>query len=155
MTLTKHPPPLSFEVFCTFTLKFCKNGTFTLKVKIWPPHFWFASYGPANSSVTNMFQDLNWNTLEERRKRAKQSKVIMFYRIVQQTVAIPSQSYLIPRCASSSAKSCICFQYAKHDQTLRVFGRVLHVESKQRTSASFCYLSNIDIFQYVRGAFGK
>ena len=31
----------------------------------------------------------------------------------------------------------------------RVFGRVLHDESKHRTSASFCYLSNIDIFQYV------
>ena len=31
----------------------------------------------------------------------------------------------------------------------RVFGRVLHVESKHRTSASFCYLPNIDtsIFQ--------
>ena len=31
----------------------------------------------------------------------------------------------------------------------RVFGRVLHVESKHRTRASLCYLSNIDIFQYV------
>ena len=31
----------------------------------------------------------------------------------------------------------------------RMFGRVLHVESKHTTCASFCYLSNIDIFQYV------
>ena len=31
----------------------------------------------------------------------------------------------------------------------KVFGRVLHVESKHKTSASFCYLSNIDIFQLV------
>ena len=31
----------------------------------------------------------------------------------------------------------------------RVFGRVLHVESKHRTSASFCFLSSIDIFPYV------
>ena len=29
----------------------------------------------------------------------------------------------------------------------RVFGRVLHVESKHMTSAMFCYFSNIDIFQ--------
>ena len=26
-----------------------KNGTFTLKIKIWLPHFWFASYGPEQS----------------------------------------------------------------------------------------------------------
>ena len=30
-----------------------------------------------------------------------------------------------------------------------VFGRVLHVESKHRTCASFCYLSNIDIIQWL------
>ena len=31
----------------------------------------------------------------------------------------------------------------------RVLDRVLHVESKHWTSVSFCYVSNIDIFQYV------
>ena len=31
----------------------------------------------------------------------------------------------------------------------RLFGRVLHGERKHRTSASFCYLSKIDIIQYV------
>ena len=31
----------------------------------------------------------------------------------------------------------------------RMFGRVLLLDSKQRTSASFCYLSNIYVFQYV------
>ena len=31
----------------------------------------------------------------------------------------------------------------------RVFGRFVHIESKNRTSASFCYLANIDIFQNV------
>ena len=35
------------------------------------------------------------------------------------------------------------------DQISRVFGLVLHVKSKHRMCASFCYLSNIDIFQYV------
>ena len=61
------------------------------------------------SSVTNMLQELNWNTLEERRKKAK---VIMLYRIVHQTVAIPSQPYLIPRGASSSTRG--------HDQRFQV-----------------------------------
>jgi hypothetical protein len=50
------------------------------------------------SSVTNMLQELNWTTLEERRKRAK---VIMLYRIIHLTVLIPYQPYLIPRGDSS------------------------------------------------------
>ena len=37
----------------------------------------------------------------------------------------------------------------KHSQIGRIFCRDLYVESKQRTSASFCCLSSIDIFQYV------
>ena len=30
-----------------------------------------------------------------------------------------------------------------------MFDRVLHVESKHRTCASLCFMSNIDIFKYV------
>jgi hypothetical protein len=52
------------------------------------------------SSVTNMLQELNWITMQERRKRAK---VIMLYRIIHLALAIPYQ-YLIPRGASSSAR---------------------------------------------------
>ena len=62
--------------------------------------FTFGDYR-TTSSVTNMLHGLNWNTLEERRKRAK---VIMLYRIIHQTVAIPSQPYLIPRGASSNTR---------------------------------------------------
>ena len=39
-------PPFFWRFFY-FHFEILKNGTFTLKLKIWPPHFWFASYGPA------------------------------------------------------------------------------------------------------------
>ena len=43
-----HPPPFFSKLFFYFHFKNLKNGTFTLKWKIWPPHFWFASYGPVS-----------------------------------------------------------------------------------------------------------
>jgi hypothetical protein len=61
------------------------------------------------SSVTNMMQELKWTTLRERRKRAK---VIMLYRIIHLSVAIPYQSYLISWGASSSTRG--------HDQRFHV-----------------------------------
>ena len=44
------------------------------------------------SSVTQMLEQLQWSTLQERRKRAK---VIMLYRVVHQLVEVPS-TYLVP-----------------------------------------------------------
>ena len=45
------------------------------------------------SSVTKMMKDLHWETLAERRAKAK---VIMLYRIVHHLVAIPVEEYLTP-----------------------------------------------------------
>ena len=64
-----HPPEfvgikiklVSFEVFFYFHFEISKNGTFTLKLKIWPPHFWFASSGPVKTMfiVIHFFQTNN------------------------------------------------------------------------------------------------
>ena len=48
-------------------------------------------------SVTKMLQDLQWPTLQDRRRKAK---VTMLYRTVHHLVAIPSHTYLVPRGAS-------------------------------------------------------
>ena len=53
------------------------------------------------SSVSKMLDQLQWTTLQERRKRAK---VIMLYRIVHHLVAIPSDTYLLPRGVSSTTR---------------------------------------------------
>jgi hypothetical protein len=46
------------------------------------------------TSVTKMIENLQWPTLQDRRRKAK---AIMLYRIVHHLVAIPSQPYLVPR----------------------------------------------------------
>ena len=48
---------------------------------------------------------------------------------------------------SKTHKACVCCQHAKHDQTFYLIW-YLHVESKHKPCASFCYLYNIDVFKY-------
>ena len=49
------------------------------------------------SSLTAMLADLEWNTLQQRRR---QSKTVMLYRVVHQLVSIPVKPFLIPTRAS-------------------------------------------------------
>ena len=44
-------------------------------------------------SVTSMLQQLKWNTLLERRAKARAT---LFYKIINGLVAVPSQPYLVP-----------------------------------------------------------
>ena len=60
------------------------------------------------SSVTAMLNNLQWDTLQQRRQRLK---VIMLYRVIYGLVAIPSQPYLLPRGASTTTRGhCLRFQ---------------------------------------------
>jgi hypothetical protein len=84
------------------------------------------------SSVRSMFEHLEWQTLEERRKRAN---VIILYRIIHQVVATPAQPYLIPRgVASTTSGHCqryqlpywrlLCHQQTFFPSTIRLWNEL-------------------------------
>jgi len=69
---------------------------------------------PSNStqdSPTIMLQQLGWNTIEERRIH---SRAIMMYRIVNELIAIPGSSYLIPNTPSTRGHSHIVINSKFH-----------------------------------------
>ena len=52
-------------------------------------------------------------------------------------------------CTNSKRHISLMFAFNMQNTTIDDFNCVLHVERKHRTCASFCYLYDIDIFQYV------
>ena len=76
---------------------------------VWSPHFknninklemtqWLTARFAMNNydkyaSVTNMLNCLGWPTLEHRRK---EQRILMFFKIINQQVEIPSEGILIP-----------------------------------------------------------
>ena len=58
MIILTLPPPPFWKYFSLLSLWNFENGTFTLKLKIWPPHFLFASYGPAPIQAGDAYSSL-------------------------------------------------------------------------------------------------
>ena len=132
MTISTRPrrkpttPQLSFVVTCRHARKPSRRNATTTLVRpqveysatVWDPHtsatinkleavqrraarFVSSDYSPT-SSVTSMLDRLGWESLEQRRQKAK---VVMMYRIVHSLIAIPSAPLLQPLVAATRGHS--------------------------------------------------
>ena len=67
------------------------------------------------SSVTQMIKDLNWRTLEQRRK---DSRFTLMYKITYDLVAIPAADYLIPNTMQSRHDHLLAYRQIQHSKTI-------------------------------------
>ena len=94
------------------------------------------------SSVTQMLQDLNWRTPEQRRI---DSRVTLMYKITYDLVGIPAADYLIPN---------TCTRQSRHNHLRSILSKSPHSKTATSTQAfraplSFRTLSHFRPLSYL------